>query len=415
MKPDCIATVAGLEQLTAEVAVARRVGLSLEDSSMRAYRPRVCLLALVLEGADGMRSGALVDVLALEAARESLRRLLIAPPRVVMHAAEHAAAALRRDFHLAIPGLSDTAAAATLLGLPQTGYRSLCGGLLGQTLAAAPSIDWRLRPLSEDAQAAAWQGAALLLDLHDALAPRVAAAELEEAWELASAEVAATRTRSNLTGPDSAWRLPEVRVLDASQQALLGAIIGWRDDLARERDCPPGQLIPNRELVLLARTPHESAARLADETRFHSRLMWPDREALRLILLGGGVTEPGEHGRPPKREREPMRPSPAMQARLRRLKAWRAEEAAARGVGLQAILPAAIMEHLARHGGAALSEPAASDVPPTEPGPRRPTTADARQEPATAHPTGGSVVASLGRDRMARYGDALARLLSGDP
>jgi hypothetical protein len=109
--------------------------------------------------------------------------------------------------------------------------------------------------------------------------------------------------------------------------------------------------------VQLARASGEAAAlRLAEPSAqggFHSRLMWADREALRLILLTG-ETDAG-HGPAPRTPGD-GRPTPVMQARVKRLKAWRAEEATRRGVGLQAVLPAAVMAHLARHGAEALPD-----------------------------------------------------------
>ncbi|MFO0747467.1 MAG: HRDC domain-containing protein [Myxococcota bacterium] len=307
---------------------------------------------------------------------------------MLVHGGEYTIAGLRRDLHVALAGhrMIDTQQAAVLLGLAETGYRSLCKSLLGASLPAPVSVDWSERPLQPAHVAHALEDVRHLGGLWSVLSRRIAAADLHDELGQASALVASTPPRANLPSPDRFKHLPGASALPAPGLALLQALVTWRDRKAKELDLPPGKLFPNAQLVALARAP-ERAADEIQRMRFHSRLVWSDREAVRRIVvtalaesgpaprapapqaataaapgpLDGAVPTSAEAARPRKPPRASGPPSPLVKARIERLKRWRRDEAERRGVGLQAILPGAALEQIAWFGAA--SEAALSAIP----------------------------------------------------
>jgi len=344
---------ATLERLLATLGEARWLGLATESNTMSAYRPAVCLVQLAVGRADEVEIVA-IDPLAFGSRPHPLAALpeRLAPDALVLvHGGEYTLAGLRRDHIMDLQhtsGLRDLQQAAVLLGLPETGYRSLCRGLLGEVVPAPISVDWRQRPLAAASVEHALEDVRHLGRLWATLTPAIARADLADELALASALVAQTTARANLPDPARFKHLDGAAALGAAGLWLLQALVGWRDQKARELDLPPGKLFPNLQLVALARRPDRAADELA-RMRFHSRLVFQDREALRrLVVLT--IAEPPPRAPPSQAPRPPRALGPAgpvVKARLERLKRWRREEAERRGVGLAAILPGVALEHIA--------------------------------------------------------------------
>jgi ribonuclease D len=356
---------------------ATLIAISTEDASLHSYRGELCLLQLHAVDAAGATVGlAMVDVLGTSprggAPSIDLRPFEGHP--VVVHGGEYTVASLKRHLQWDPQLLSDTQQAANLLGLQNTGYRNLCKALLGVELGPAPSVDWRRRPLEAAHIHAAVDDVRHLPALWRVLERRIRAADLTEECALAARDVAATPPSVNRAETANAWRSREARALPRSRWALFEALLAWRERKAREFDLPPGRLVPNRALAELAA---RGSVRPEAIDGFHSRLTWPDREEVQRIFAAlaeapavatGPATAPMAAGAPPSREDK---------ARLAALKRWRQAEAAERGVGLQAVLPGAVMHLLAR--GQIVTEAA---------------------------------IAAMGGARWRRYGPALTRILS---
>jgi len=339
------------EKFTKALSGAAIVALATEDSSLYAYRGALCLVQAHVETREGASLLAVIDVLTLSRDRSvSLHALWSALPSeavVVMHGGEYAVAALRQLGRPGFSGLSDTQQAADLLGLPQTGYRTLCASLLGIAVSQGHGFDWRQRPLAAGAVTHAVQDVAHLPALYHALALRIRAAELDEEWAIAGQTVLLTSVDANRADPENAWNTKESREIPGPRRALFKGLLEWRERKARDFDCPPGKVIPTRTLLALATAAGPDLdARLGEG--FHSRLTYPDREDLKRLWCGlvaasdDAVPSPGAHREAPL--------GPPQTARLKRLKAWRREEAAGRAVGLQAVLPASALLHIARRG-----------------------------------------------------------------
>jgi len=351
-----------------EVAGEAWVGLAVETNEVHAYHARVCLIQIALR--DRV---VLIDAKALRGRPFPLRpldeALRASTPGLVVHGGEYLVAGLKRDFQIAPAGLFDTQQAASLLGWPRTGYRALARERLGAEVPAPASVDWASRPLPPEALEVAAARARHLLALRDLLSGAVRAADLEEEVAIASEEVAWTSGEIHRFDPDGFVRLKGARRLTDRALQVLRALYLWREAKARDLDVPPGRLLPNRAMVDLARHP-ESAIAMVERAAFHSRLLFDDRRQLREAVVRA-LSAPVEL--PEIRERPP--PDEARRVRTARLKAWRAQEAEARGIGLQAVLPRKSLDYLAIHGATALG-----DVP------------------------------MLGQRRRARYGEHLAAL-----
>jgi ribonuclease D len=386
--PELVDDDDALAEAKALVQRAPWLGLSLELNATRSYRRRICLLQLNVGG----RCLA-VDPLPFSARRpEPLADLLAALPAgapAIVHCGEYALMALERELHARFEPVVDLQQAAVLLGMPATGLRSLCAELLEVQLPAPLSLDWLQRPLRPAAVAHALADVEHLGALYQVLMQRIRDADLEDELALASRPPPARPSVTPDTPDPSRFRrMPGASTLEPEGLELLAALVRWRDFKAKELDVPPGRLMTNAQLVELAHAPDRALQRLAS-MRFHSRLVHADLEALRRVVVLALSAEPGadpapaqdEQAQPAPRKRKAKKkgpPSPAVKQRLARLKAWRREEAEARGVGLQAVLPGVALEHLAFFPDTPLGE-----------------------------------VPSFGRRRGERYADVLKRLLKG--
>lgn len=347
-----IADDATLARAAARLAAAPWVALAGELNATRGYRPKICLVQ-----ADAAGERMAIDPLAFQGRRPDPVAAALArvSGTVIVHGGEYLLAALARELHLVPERVADTQEAAVLLGLPATGLRSLCASLLGEALPPPLSHDWSVRPLPPAMVAHALGDVAHLGRLYELLARRIADADLEDEWAIASRP----RAPRSFVTPDTPdprryRQLPGAAGLPDEGLHLLGALVRWRDMKAKELDLPPGRLLTNAQLVDLAHVPERAVERLT-AMRFHSRLVHADLEALRrtaalaLATAGDPAPEPTPAPQPWPAPRPPKRgpPTPEVRARLQRLKGWRRDEAERRGVGLMAILPAAALEHLA--------------------------------------------------------------------
>ncbi|TNF35693.1 MAG: hypothetical protein EP329_05995 [Deltaproteobacteria bacterium] len=340
---ELISDVAGVERVARIVAASPQVTLSGETNALHAYRERLCLL--VVGTAEGIFA---IDLTALRGRPRPLRALEApltqARPALWVHGAEYLVAALKRDFLIALDGIVDAQQAAVLLGRPRTGYRSLVADLVGAPLEAPISVDWAARPLSEEALLHAVEKVRYLPAVVTALEAEIRAADLEDELRVAGREVGWTPPEIGRFDPAGFLKLKGASRLPAAGRRVLRALWSWRDTKARTLDVPPGRLMPNERLVELAKHPEELGMRLRGE-RFHSRLVWGDVDE----LIDAVVRALTDRAPLPER-RETAPPAPGTRERGQRLKAWRAEEAARRGVGLQAILPAKSLRYLELHG-----------------------------------------------------------------
>ena len=212
------------------------------------------------------------------------------------------------------------------------------------------TIDWGKRPLPPEALAYAALDTHYLLPLRDRLHQ-----ELIErgVWDLAQEDFVRLETPPiprEKFDPDRFWSLPGARDLDSEALAVLQALYRWREEEAQRRNVPPFRVLHNRELVFLAKVRPRTEA---DLRRY--------REIRRLTRNGLGrrvlrvIEEARSHPAPQRPHRGP-RPPRGYHLRLDVLRRWRQQEAQARGVESDVILPRPFMERIAEANPRTLAE-----------------------------------------------------------
>jgi ribonuclease D len=352
---DWVRDAAALRELASQIGNAGAVALDTESNSMFVYRERVCLIQLNVEGhlwlidtlaLAGPDAGSWPDALAPLAEALGDPRLL-----VWIHGGEYDVACLKRDFGISLTTLFDTQRAASFLGWQRTGYAAvveeLCGIALGKQHT---QHDWGQRPIAEDALAYALDDVVHLPSIGAELRHRIALAQLDEELELSNRSVADTPAHQNTFELARMWRLDGVQQLRGDRLGLLAALYAWRDRKGRELDMPPGRLIANAPLVLLAAHAPTDAAALR-RVRLRGAFMREHADEL-LAIIDAGLREPPEVPALAKRNK----PSAAQAKRAAALKQWRREEAQRRELPMHVILPPRALDYLVEHGGESLAD-----------------------------------------------------------
>src|SRR5690606_33819878 len=120
----------GLNRVIDELLQAPRIALDIESDGFYNFRDRVCIVTLSSENRDYV-----VDTLALNGEAILMQALLDRPDvPVLMHSGQNDVLALKRDYEMNFALVHDTAVAAMLLGLQQTGLAALSEAYLGMKL-----------------------------------------------------------------------------------------------------------------------------------------------------------------------------------------------------------------------------------------------------------------------------------------
>jgi ribonuclease D len=331
-----------------DVRQSARIGLDTESNGFHAYFEKVCLLQVATPDADWA-----VDTLALGLG--PLVPLLADPAReCVLHAAEYDVLCMKRDYGFSFGRIFDTHAAAKTLGIEKVGLHNLLGDQLKITLSIDEQrSDWGKRPLSPKQMEYAFADVRYLLPLRERLGQ-----QLEERGLLAEAEaefarLVAKEPRPREFDPEGWQKMKAARALDGRGRAVLRELYLLRDRRSRDLDRPPFKVLSDLFLA-------ETARRLPKNEEELLRV--PGTSAAALKKLGAQVLEAVKAGllaEPPARPRpggngqrwrrgSPGAPSPEIEERYERLRAWRRGRAEARNVEVQVIAPNAVLWAIAR-------------------------------------------------------------------
>ena len=197
--------------------------------------------------------------------------------------------------------LFDTELASRLLGLPRVGLGAIVEEMLGIKLEKAHSAaDWSERPLPQSWLEYAALDVALLPDLRDAVAARLA--EQGKA-AIAEQEFESARTRPVKPKTGEPWRRLSGGNALKSPRSLAIARELWiaRDALARARDVAPGRLVPDASLVAAAAANPRSKGDLASLKTFRGRASRSEIDLWWEAIMRGKTTDelPGPRPRDP--------------------------------------------------------------------------------------------------------------------
>ncbi len=339
----------GLAALAERMHQAPWIALDTESNSMYAYREQICLIQLNIGG-----HLALIDTLALADDSQVLAALAgpLADPGqpCYTHGGEYDVACLKRDYGLALGGLFDTQQAATLLGLPGTGYGTLVERLCGISLPKGHSTyNWATRPIDPQALHYAVDDVRHLPSLVEHLEAEIRARDLVEEMAIACQAVMDTDAHRSVWTPEQIRFLPGFGALTTAQRGIALALATWRDGEAAARNLPAGRILSNQTLVELSRRGATNFSSLK-RVRLPGWVLRELGEALIDVIRQAHRQPPPLPELPPSRQ-----PDPAERPREARLKDWRRQEATRRDLPVQTVLPARALQHLARHGAADLS------------------------------------------------------------
>lgn len=368
-----------LERAAERLARSPRVALDLESNGMHAYRATACVIQLECEG-----EVYIVDALATSLA--PLGALLSSPDteKIVHDVAFDARILAEAGVFLA--NARDTSLAARMLTRPATGLASLLESELGVHIdKKMQQHDWGERPLTASMVTYLAGDVVHLSELADRL--------FAEVRERGIADEVEEETRYRLTHAIKSAgvvdaRPPYVRLkgidkVPSAELPILRHLASIREQLAAELDVPPYKVLAPDVLFEIARAKPETLEALAG---IRGAMGGKRARSIANVLLDA-VAAGLEDGAIPDEDRvwfeKPRIPGAVLRARRareQRLSKWRKNEAKARGVDEQVILPGHCLQDLAD-----LDEPTLEAV---------------------------AAVPGIGAFRVARHGEALLAALS---
>jgi ribonuclease D len=243
-----------------------RIALDCEAAGFHRYTDRLCLLQL-----STPEETFLFDPLAASPA-EILRPVLEDPEvQVIMHGADFDLRLLHRDLDIRVQGLFDTQAAATLLGATAIGLAALLKEHLGIKLSKEHQrADWAQRPLPDGLLEYAAGDTRHLLALAEALASGLEENGREDWAEEEFRFLEKIQWEEDQTDPVT--RFKGARHLTPRQVTALRTVLGWRDDISRDRDRAPFRVVGDSVLAAIVMERPASLDVLADLKGMSPRL-----------------------------------------------------------------------------------------------------------------------------------------------
>jgi ribonuclease D len=327
-----------LDAMLSQLMNAPAVGVDTESDSLFAYREKVCLVQFSIPEADY-----LVDPLAPGLRLEPLAKLFADPHIVkVFHAAEYDVMCLKRDADLQFRNLFDTMWAARILGWKQFGLAAILGEHFGVQMDKRwQRHNWGQRPLERQALAYARLDSHYLVQLQDIQVQELEARGLTEQARETFDQVAEALPAPRETHPDDFWRIKGAWDLPPRSQAVLRDLFVFREKEARRRDCPPFKVMGDKTLIVLARARPRCAQDLVNLDGMSPLQIKRYREKV-LEAVARGLSAPIP--------RAPRSSSPdyGLLDRYERLRAWRKQAAAGRGVEPDVIVSNAVLMAVAQ-------------------------------------------------------------------
>jgi ribonuclease D len=243
-----------LTSLAAQARASGRLALDTEFMGEGRYRTLLCLVQLAIADETAGLRIELIDPLREELDGAPLAAVLADPAvEIVVHAGRQDVALVRRRFATDVRNVFDTQIAAGFAGMAaQCSYETLLSQLLGVRVSKSASFTrWDARPLSHEQLAYAREDVVHLLELAAELQRRLAALGRLE-W--ARQECAALERSSDARDLDTIFaRLPRIRGLNASSQAVARELVQWRERTAAAGDRPVQSVLSDAVLVEIAK------------------------------------------------------------------------------------------------------------------------------------------------------------------
>lgn len=339
-------TSAALEEMLAALDHEPYIALDTESDSLYRYHYKVCVIQVSIPSVDFV-----VDPLRLR----NLDRLgvILADPAVVkvFHAADNDILVLKRDFGFRFASIFDTMLAARILGWPRVSLAALLAEQFDVKLDKHTQLtDWGARPLTPEQLAYARCDTHYLLPLHDLLARELNARHRWREAQEAMAALPDVAYVEKAFDPDGFWRSKGARELSRTELAVLRELYLWRDQQARAMDRPPFKVVSDTVLIALS---HAQPQQLGDLPLSRWQLSRFGEGILKAIERGRNAAPPVS---PVRQQNSGYRPDPSVALRFDRLRLWRNQRAADRGVDSDVVLSNEILMAIARARPARIAE-----------------------------------------------------------
>ncbi|MBT0664849.1 HRDC domain-containing protein [Geobacter pelophilus] len=335
--------IANISQLELAAKLLEREPLlacDLEADSMHHYKEKVCLVQISSPGASYI-----IDPLACQDL--SILAPIFANPRIckIFHGADYDVRSLHRDFGIEIHNLFDTMIACQFLGEAEFGLAAVLRKRFGVELDKRfQQADWSRRPISGEMLDYAVKDTTLLIPLYEQLKEELGSkgrfAWVQEECELLSRVRSAERRDEPLF-----LRFKGASKLSPPTLAVLESLLKFRETEAERRDVPPFKVLGNEVLRVLAERKPSTLGELDGITGLSPRLLQRYGVSLLTVIKEGVATPPGQYPEFPHSPRKKR--TPANEARLKLLKAWRESKSDKTGLAPGLIANNALLETLA--------------------------------------------------------------------
>ena len=242
-------TPAKLAKAEKSIRSAPVIALDTEYDSFRYFRDKLCLLQVQ----TGERTWLIDPLAALDLS--FIGDVLIDPDILkIFHAGDNDIRILKRDYAFAFRNIFDTHRAASLLGFRQLALSTLLESLLGVTLEKKMQRSrWDIRPLSEEQLDYAALDTAHLPDLYRKLDAELHEKGLEKEAKRLFVGLTAVAWRPKALDRLGHRKLPGYGQLTSGQKERLRLLYRWRFEKAKEINRACFMLLPDPQLVALAR------------------------------------------------------------------------------------------------------------------------------------------------------------------
>ncbi len=244
-----IQTTRELESFVSAIENETAVGVDLEADSMYHFKEKVCLIQMATKSTN-----VVIDPLAIEDL--SVLKPLFKSKNIckIFHGADYDVRSLFRDFRITIHNLFDTELASRFLGYPETSLEAVLKKKFNIVLNKKfQRKDWSKRPLPPAMIAYAAADARYLLPLAESLK-----AELDEKnrlpWVYEECEQLSKVRPASSNNQPIYMNFKGAGKLDSRSLAVLEALLGFRQKIARKKDKPLFRIFGNRSLMKLAGT-----------------------------------------------------------------------------------------------------------------------------------------------------------------
>ncbi|KAM0890089.1 hypothetical protein ACQ4PT_027276 [Festuca glaucescens] len=248
----------GLTALVNKLKDVNEFAVDLEHNQYRSFQGLTCLMQISTRTEDFI-----IDTLKL--------RIIIGPyltehfkdptKRKIMHGADRDIMWLQRDFRLYVCNLFDTGQASRVLEMERNSLEYLLRHFCGVTANKAyQNADWRSRPLSDEMIKYAREDTHFLFYIYDLMRLRLQQESTSERDLLLEVQERSNEICLQLYEKEQLTDKSYLHIyglqeheLDAKQLAVVSALYGWRDFVAREQDESTGYVLPNKALIEIAK------------------------------------------------------------------------------------------------------------------------------------------------------------------